>query len=433
MDAIVAIVTLGALVGLLAMGLWVSLALLAVAALSVTLFTHVPMGQLMASAGWSSTASYPLTALPLFIWMGEILTRSRLSAYLFDGLAPWLRRLPGGLVHVNVIGCGVFAAVSGSSAATCATVGRMSVPELKRRGYDESLIFGTLAGSATLGLLIPPSIILIVYGVSAEQSIARLFIAGVVPGLMLIGLFMGYVMIRATLSPGLVPAPEPAIPFAQKLRLSRRLIPVVALIVGVIGSIYAGLASPTDAAAIGILLSLIVVGLSGDLTWKTFRDGLYGAVRTNCMIGLIVAAASFLTAAMGFIGLPANLASWIGEMGLSASALIAALTLVFIFLGCLLDGVSIVILTTAIILPMVQAAGIDPLWFGIYLVVTVEMSQITPPVGFNLFVIQGMTGANILRIARAAFPFFLLMLVAILLLVLFPGLATWLPDAMLGS
>lgn len=432
MELAVTVTVVGALFVLLAMGLWVAVSLLVVAGLSLVMFSNAPAGQLLATSGWSSIASYPLTALPLFIWMGEILTRSRLSSDLFTGLAPWLRRMPGGLVHANILGCGLFAAVSGSSAATCATVGRMAIPELRKRGYDDGLILGTLAGSATLGLLIPPSIILIVYGVAAEQSIARLFIAGFFPGLMLIALFTSYVVVRSLLDPRLAPQAEARLPFIEKLRRTRRLIPVALLIAGVIGAIYGGIASPTDAAAVGIALSLVFVWASGDLNWVVFRDGLFGATRTTCMIAFIVAGASFLSAAMGFVGLPRNLATWIGELGLSPHALIAALTVFFIIIGCILDGISIVILTTAIMLPMITAAGIDPIWFGIFLVIAVEMSQITPPVGFNLFVIQGMTGVNIFRIAKASLPFFFLMLFAIMLLVIFPGIATWLPQTMMS-
>jgi C4-dicarboxylate transporter, DctM subunit len=432
MEALITVTVLGALFGLLALGVWVAVTLIIVGGLAVILFTSVPIGQILATAGWSSTASYPLTALPLFIWMGEILTRSRLSEDLFTGLAPWVRRLPGGLAHVNIFGCGLFAAVSGSSAATCATVGRMTVPELRQRGFDDSFILGPLAGSATLGLLIPPSIILIVYGVAAEQSIVRLFIAGVVPGLLLIVLFMTYVIVRALLRPDLVPAAEAPIPLRERLKRSRRLMPVGLMIVGVLGAIYGGLASPTDAAAVGIALSLIFVWATGDLDWPTFRGGLIGATRTTCMIIFIVAGASFLTAAMGFIGLPRNLATWIGELGLSPYALIAALTVFFILIGCILDGVSIVILTTAIMMPMVYAAGLDPIWFGIFLVIAVEMSLVTPPVGFNLFVIQSITGVDIFRIALAALPFFLIMLGFIVILTLFPALATWLPQTMMA-
>ena len=320
-----------------------------------------------------------------------------------------MNRLPGRLLHVNIFGCGIFAAVSGSSAATAATIGKLSIPELSERKYPESLILGTLAGSATLGLLIPPSIILIVYGVATEQSIARLFVAGVLPGILLVTLFVGYVIVWSMINADKLPPADPPIPFREKLRRSRRLIPVMLLIAGVIGSIYAGIASPTDAAAVGVVLALILSWSSASLTRQTFADGLMGATKTSAMIAFILAGAAFLTVSMGFTGIPRMLAGWIGALHLSPYALLAALTVFFVILGCFLDGISVVVLTTSVILPMVEQAGIDPLWFGIYVVIVVEMSQITPPVGFNLFVIQSLTGRNILQVAKAALPFFLLL------------------------
>lgn len=418
------------LLGLLASGVWVAVSLLVVALAGLSLFSNAPTGLVMATTLWGHSHSWPLAALPLFILMGEILLRSRLSQDMFTGLAPWLGRAPGRLLHVNVLGCAIFAAVSGSSAATAATIGRMSVPELTRRGYPESLILGTLAGSATLGFLIPPSVILIVYGVATEQSIARLFIAGILPGLMLVALFGGYVAVRAWMNPALIPAEEARFTFAQKLRASRSLLPVILLIGGVIGTIYTGVASPTDAAAVGVLFSLVLAVATGSFTRRDFVDALLSAMRTSAMIAFILLGAAVLSVAMGFTGIPRNLAAWIGTFGLSPYALLAVLTVFFIVLGCFLDGISVVVLTTSIILPMVQAAGIDPLWFGIYLVLVVEMSQITPPVGFNLFVIQALTGSNILRIARAALPFFGLLLLAVLLITVFPGIVTFLPSAM---
>jgi len=418
------------LLTLLAAGLWVAMALLMMALTALFFFSNAPQGLVLATTLWGNSHSWPLAALPLFILMGEILLRSRLSQDMFSGLAPWLTRAPGRLLHVNVLGCAIFAAVSGSSAATAATIGRMSVPELTKRGYPESMILGTLAGSATLGLLIPPSIILIVYGVATEQSIARLFIAGVLPGLMLVGLFGGYVVVWALLNPGKIPIENIQLSLGDKLRASRRLIPVMLLIGGVIGTIYTGVASPTDAAAIGVVLATILAVASGSFSRAAFVEALYSATRTSCMIAFILMGAAFLSIAMGFTGIPRNLAAWIGTFNLSPYALLAVLTVFFIVLGCFLDGISVVVLTTSIILPMVEAVGIDPLWFGIYLVLVVEMSQITPPVGFNLFVIQGLTGINILRVARAALPFFALLLLGTLLITLFPAIVTFLPNAM---
>lgn len=428
-DPFVALVLLAVLIGLLALGVWVAVALIVVALVAIVFFSNAPAGLVMATTLWGHSHSWALAALPLFILMGEILLRSRLSQDMFSGIAPWIGRFPGRLLHVNILGCAIFAAVSGSSAATAATIGRMSVPELKERGYPESMILGTLAGSATLGLLIPPSIILIVYGVATEQSIARLFVAGILPGAMLVGLFALYVAAYARTRPERIPQ-EPGHSWGEKFYAARRLIPVALLIAGVIGSIYTGIASPTDAAALGVVLATVLAFASGSFGWAEFREALMAATRTSCMIAFILVAAAFLSISMGFTGLPRNLAAWIGSLELSQGALLAALTLFFVVLGCFLDGISVVVLTTSIIMPMVSAAGIDPLWFGIYLVIVVEMSQITPPVGFNLFVIQGLTGIDILRVAKAALPFFFLLVLGVVLITVFPGIVTWLPGLM---
>ncbi len=419
-----------AMFALLASGIWVAFSLLATGIVGMALFTQAPLGSVLATTSWGSGNSWALAALPLFIWMGEILFRSRLSEDLFAGLSPWMTRLPGQLLHVNILGCGVFAAVSGSSAATAATIGKMSMPELARRGYDERMAIGTLAGSGTLGLLIPPSIILIVYGVATEESIARLFIAGVFPGIMLMALFMGYVMAWALLNPKRMPAREAGVSWSERIVGLKRLLPVILLISGVVASIYLGIASPTDAAAVGVLLSLVLSRWSGTLSRASFVDSLMAATRMSCMIAFILAGAAFLTVAMGFTGIPRQLAQWIGTMNLSPTMLIVALTVFFIVLGCFLDGISVVVLTTSVILPMVEQAGIDRIWFGIYIVLVVEMAQITPPVGFNLFVLQGLTGKDILAIGRAAIPFFCMMVIAVAIIWIFPEVVTWLPSKM---
>jgi tripartite ATP-independent transporter DctM subunit len=367
----------------------------------------------------------------MFIWMGEILYRTKLSDDMFEGLAPWVQKLPGRLLHVNVIGCAIFAAVSGSSAATCATIGRIALPELLKRGYDEKMAIGALAGSGTLGLLIPPSIIMIVYATATDQSIARLFIAGVIPGIMLAGLFMGFIVVWALLNKQRMPPPEPHVPLRARIKASRRLIPVSLLILGVIGSIYGGLASATEAAVVGVFLSLALSWWSGTLTLQGFRDALLGATRTSCMIAFILAGAAFLTAAMGFTGIPIALAEWIGGFKLAPWALLSVLTAFYIVLGCFLDGISMVVLTTSIIIPLVEKSGFNLIWFGIYVVLVVEMAQITPPVGFNLYVLQGMTGRNIFTIGAYALPLFFLMCVAVVLVAMFPGIALWLPSTML--
>lgn len=412
-------------------GVWIALALAACGLAAVLTKVATPPGQVLATSMWAASNSWDLTALPMFIWMGEILYRTRLSEDMFEGLAPWVQKLPGRLLHVNVVGCAIFAAVSGSSAATCATIGRIALPQLLKRGYDQRMAIGTLAGSGTLGLLIPPSIIMIVYATATDQSIARLFIAGVVPGIVLAGLFMGFIVLWALFNRERMPPPDPATSFAGRIAASRRLVPVVLLIAGVIGSIYGGLASATEAAVVGVFLSLALSWGMGTLDWGSFRDALLGATKTSCMIAFILAGAAFLTAAMGFTGIPRALAEWITSFNLSQWQLLVALTIFYIILGCFLDGISMVVLTTSIIMPLVAKAGFDLIWFGIYIVLVVEMAQITPPVGFNLYVLQGMTGRDIFTIGSYALPLFVLMCIAVALLVLFPGLALWLPSTML--
>ncbi|MFO1246208.1 MAG: TRAP transporter large permease subunit [Ramlibacter sp.] len=416
---------------ILGSGVWIGLTLSGVAWIGMQLFSSRPAGDAMAVTIWGSSSSWTLTALPLFVWMGEILFRTRLSNDMFKGLAPWVQSLPGRLLHTNVVGCTIFAAVSGSSAATCATIGKMTLPELKRRGYPDDIVIGTLAGAGTLGLLIPPSIIMIVYGVTAEVSISRLFIAGVLPGLLLAALFSGYIALWALANPGKVPVADRTFTFMEKLAESRSLIPVVLLITAVLGSIYSGIATATEAAAVGVVGSLIISAVQGSMNWSTFKDSLMGATRLYCMIALILAGAAFLTLSMGYIGLPRHLAEWIASLGLSQAQLIAALAVFYIILGCFLDGISMVVLTMGVIMPTVAKAGIDPIWFGIFIVLVVEMAQITPPVGFNLFVLQGMTGRDLTWIAKVTLPMFFLMCLAIALIYIFPGIVTWLPQQMM--
>ncbi|MGY2463990.1 TRAP transporter large permease [Vreelandella sulfidaeris] len=430
---LLSLATIFTLVLLLGSGVWIAFALIGTAWIALEFFSSFSPASILASDFWGASYGWDLTALPMFIWMGEILFRSGLADNMFRGLSPWLNRLPGRLLHTNIIGSGMFAAVCGSSAATCATVGKMTLPELERRGYDSNMAIGTLASASTLGLLIPPSIVLIVYGVVTEQSISRLFMAGIGPGLMILALFMSYLIVWALLKgnrEGLTGEDESGMSFGEKLRNTWSLMPILLLIGGIIFSIYGGLASPTEAAAVGVVLSIVIARFNGHFDRAIFKSSLFAAVRTACMIAFIIAGASFLTSAMGFTQVPMKLAQAIGEMGLSPTMLLIALTLLLLVMGCFLDGISLILLVTAIIMPLVSAAGFDLIWFGIYLVIVVEMSQITPPVGFNLFVIQGLTGKDILTITRATLPFFLLMLLAIALMHIFPGIALYLPEAM---
>jgi tripartite ATP-independent transporter DctM subunit len=414
-------------------GIWVALSMIGVSAIGMMLFTSRPVGDAMATTIWGTSSSWTLTALPLFVWMGEILFRTKLSENLFRGLSPWMQKLPGGLIHVNVVGCALFAAISGSSAATVATVGKMSIPELRKRNYPERILLGSLAGSGTLGLLIPPSIILIIYGVAVQESIAKLFIAGVIPGIMIAFIFMSYVVIWSLINKKDMPKILEDYTFFEKIKSSKQLLPVILLIFAVIGSIYTGIATATEAASLGVVGALVLSYFQKSLTLDTFKSSLLGATKTSCMIAFILAGSTFLSLAMGFTGLPRNLAVWIESMELSPYVLIFVLMIFYIILGMFLDGISAVVLTMAIIEPMIRQAGFDMIWFGIFLVIVVEMAQITPPVGFNLFVLQGMANKDMGYIARSAFPLFLLMVLAVVLVVIFPEIALWMPEQMIKN
>jgi C4-dicarboxylate transporter, DctM subunit len=412
-------------------GVWIGLSLLTIAALSITFIAGQSAGPSMATTIWSSTSSWMLTALPMFVWMGDILFRTKLSEDLFKGLAPLMGRWPGGLLHTNVMGCTIFGSVSGSSAATLSTVAQMTIPELKKRNYPDWLIVSTLAGPATLGLLIPPSIMMVVYGVMTNESISAINIAGIIPGFVLAGLFTLYVVIRTKAMTDFRPTEEPATTWREKLYASRRLIPVNILLVIVLGSMFAGLATATEAAALGVAGALALAWWQETLTWENFRDSLMGATRTTAMITLILAASAALSLAMGFTGIPNQLAAWVATLELSPFMLLMALLMMYIILGCFLDGISCIALTIAIVEPMVRQAGIDMVWFGIFVIIVVEMAQITPPVGFNLFVLQSLTGHSMFKIARWSAPMFAIMVAMIFIMIAFPELATWLPSKML--
>jgi tripartite ATP-independent transporter DctM subunit len=418
---------------LLAGGLWIAMAMSVVAYAGLQFFTTSPPEVNLFQSFWGASASWTLAALPLFVWMGEILFRTKLSEEMFEGLAPWLGWLPGRLMHVNILGCGIFAAVSGSSAATCATIGKVALPELKRRVYDERMSLGSLCGAGTLGLLIPPSIIMIVYAVAAEVSILKMFIAGVIPGIVLIALFSGCIAVWALMNPGKTPTAVEKLSLLERVHRARNLIPCILLIVFVMTSMFTGWATATEAAAFGVLGSLVIAWWSGTLTWDNFRSSLMGATGLSCMILFILAGAAFMSSCMAFTGIPRALAEWVASLNVSRYGLLAALTVIYLLLGMVIDGISMIVLTMTIVLPMVQAAGIDLIWFGIFIVILVEIAQITPPVGFNLFVLQTMSGRDINYVARASLPFFFMMMIALAIVIVFPGLSTWLPDAVIGA
>jgi C4-dicarboxylate transporter, DctM subunit len=423
----VAAILFGLLAVLLAFGVWIGIALFIIGFAAILLVTNVPIGPVLATTVWASSASWSLAALPLFIWMGEILFRTRLSEQMFLGLAPWLNWLPGRLLHVNVVGCGIFAAVSGSSAATCATVGKIALPELKKRGYDEQMSLGSLAGSGTLGLLIPPSIPMVVYAIAANVSVIQVFLAGFLPGLLVMALYSGYILVWSLLNPDKSPRPEPRTSFGFKLRQSAKLLPVFLLIAFIFSALIFGWATATECAAWGVTGALLLAWWSGTLTWKTFVESVLSATRLTVTIMIILAGAAFTTAAMAYTGIPAALASWVESLQLSPYVLIAALTLMYILLGCLIDGISMIVLTTVVVLPMIKQAGFDLIWFGVFLIILVEMAQITPPVGFNLFVLQNMSGRDSFAVAKAALPFFFLLVTAVAIITAFPDIALFVP------
>ena len=429
----IALLLSGLLIFLLAGGMWIAVALGLVAWVGVAFFTRTKPEINIVTSLWNSGSALQLASLPLFIWMGEILYRTKLSEQMFAGLSPWLNWLPGRLMHVNVLGCGIFGAVSGSSAATTATIAKIALPELKKRGYHEDTALGSLSGAGTLGILIPPSITMVVYAVAADVSIVRIFLAGFIPGFLLMALFSGYIIVWSMMNPKLTPPADPPTSFAVKLAASRQLIPVLLLTFLVFYVLIAGLATANEAAAYGVLGSLALAATSGSLTWKNFWESVNGATRLSCMIMFILGAAAFLSVTMGFTGIPKALAEWVAGMNLSPYTLMAMLTLIYVLLGTALDGVSMIVLTTSIVIPMVQKAGFDPVWFGIFIVLLVEIAEVTPPVGFNLFVLQNMSGKDSMTVARASLPFFFLMVAAVGLIVVFPGIVTWLPQVVMGK
>ena len=421
-----------ALLVLLFAGVWIAMALAIVGWIGQQFFTTTQPGKNLFSAFWESNASWELAALPLFIWMGEILFRTRLSEDMFDGLSPWLNKVPGRLMHTTILGCGIFGSVSGSSAATCATISKVALPELMRRGYNESLALGSLATAGTLGIHIPPSITMVVYAVASDVSIIRLFLAGFLPGLLLMILFSGYIAWWSYKHSDQVPPAEAPMTFIEKLYQSRRLIPCALLVIMICWVIVAGYATATESAAYGVFGSLILAMSTRSLTFRNFWEGLLATSKTSCMIMFILAGAAFLTKTMAFTGIPAALAQQVAAMQLSPLGLIAILTLVYLLLGTALDGISMIVLTSAVVLPMVQQAGFDLIWFGIFIVLLVEIAEVTPPVGFNLFVLQNMTGKDSNVIAKAALPFFGLLVLAVIIITIFPEIVMWLPDVVMG-
>lgn len=413
-------------------GVWIAMTLAIVGWVGQAFFTNTLPGKNLFSSFWETSSSWELAALPMFIWMGEILYRTKLSEQMFDGLSPWLSKVPGRLMHTTILSCGIFGSVSGSSAATCATIAKVALPELEKRGYDRNIALGSLAAAGGLGILIPPSITMVVYAVAADASVIRLFLAGFLPGFLLMGLFSGYIIWWSLRNPDKVPPAEAPTTFMEKMRRSGSLIPCGLLIVFIVWVLVAGIATATECAAYGVLGSLAIAAAGRSLTWENFWQGLVSATRVSCMIMFILAGAAFLTKTMAFTGIPRELAEVVHAMNLSPFGLIGVLVLVYLILGTALDGISMIVLTSAVVLPMIQKAGFDLVWFGIFIIMLIEIAEITPPVGFNLFVLQNMTGIDSNRIATVTLPFFGCLLLGIGLITVFPSIVTILPDMMMG-
>ena len=410
--------------------LWIGIALFLVGLGSFLLFTELPFGTILANTAWNNTSGSAMMALPMFVWMGEILFRSRISQNLFKGLTPWMDRIPGRLLHVNILACTFFAAVSGSSAATTATVGKITVPELDKRGYNRALASGSLAGAGTLGFLIPPSMMMLVYGIIGDVSIGKLFIAGIIPGFLLAALFSGYIALRCLITPSLAPAGSDRHSWRERLRAIPEILPVLILILAVLGSLYTDWATPTEEGTVGVVGAMVFALFTRSLGWQVFRESLMGAIKTSAMIMLIIMGASYLSVVVGYLGITRELTLLVTEMGLSPYMLILILCLLYLLLGCLVDGFSMIVMTTPIVLPLVTAAGFDTVWFGIFLVLVIELAQITPPVGFNLFVISSLNQDDIFVIAKQSLPFFAIMLMATALITVFPQIVLFLPNLM---
>ena len=438
---VLSVVLIGIMFFFLLSSVWIGAALMLTGIAGMFLFEHnLPpaislfqkAGDLLAGSMYDSMNSWSLAALPMFILMGEILYHSSISTRLLNGLMPWLAKVPGRLLHVNVAACSLFAAVSGSSAATTATVGKITLGELKSRGYSKKLAIGSLAGSGTLGFLIPPSLIMIIYGVLSDVSIGKLFIAGILPGLLLATSYSFYIMIVSTIDKTTVPQTQETFTNMDRLNSLKDLAPIFSLIFLVMGSIYGGFATPTEAAALGVVGAISLALFFKSFNWTIFKESLFNAVKTTVMISFIIIGAGFLSQVVGFLGIARAISEFIGGLGLSPYMLILVIGLMYIVLGMILDGISIVVMTLPIVLPIIVMAGFDPLWFGIFLVFMVELSQITPPVGFSLFVIQSISGEKISYILKATFPFFIIMILIVMVVTIFPEIATYLPTKMVG-
>jgi len=425
------ILIFGALLLFLLSGVWIGVGIGMVGVITMLTFTRYPVGKMVASLSMGSLNSFVLVCLPGFILMGEILFRSGASKDLYSSISPWVARIPGKLLHSNIISCTLFAALSGSSAATAATIGTVAVPELKRLGYQPGMVAGSLAGAGTLGLLIPPSIALIVYGVITNNSIGQLYMAGFFPGFMLALLFVLYIVIFALLRPNLVPQDDLSYTWKDRFLGLIKILPTAGLIFLVLGLIYLGVSTPTEAAMIGVAGAVLTSVFYRTFTIKMIRESMMGTIRTSCMLFLIMMMATILSSTVAYLKIPTGLARIVTEAGLSPGVLFIMVSILYIALGCFFDGMSIMLLTLPIIYPlMVSQMQFNPIWFGVILTILIEVAQVTPPVGFNLYVIQHVSGQPITTVARYSLPFMAILILGVVLLYFFPEIALYLPRRM---
>ncbi len=410
----------------------VSVAILAVGGVGGYLAYGMPLVETMGGVIWGTLNNPVMTAIPLFMLLGELLLRGGIADKMFDALAVWLGRLPGGLLHSNIATCALFSATSGSSVATAATVGTIALPALEEKQYPVQPSLGTLAAGGTLGILIPPSVNLLVYGSLANVSVGQLFLAGVIPGLILTLLFMLYVALRYP-NAGRNDAVL-TVSFAEKRRLLKHLVPPGVIFGIVMGAIYGGWATPTESAALGVVVAFFFVWRSGKLNWQLLENCFIQSARTSGMVILVIVCALLLNVTLSLTGGTQAITKWITELGLSATSLLLLLVVFYVLLGMFMDAMSMLVLTVPIAIPMVTVLGIDPVWFGVFIVVMCEIGLITPPVGMNLFVVQGVRkGGDFNDVVRGAMPFVLIMLLFAGLLILLPQLALYLPTLSLGA
>lgn len=427
---ILALILVASMAFMLVIGQWTAFALGLVGVLILYLSKGTLALVSISSVVWNTSSSYILIAVPLFLLMGEVILRGGISGHFYRGVATLLGSTPGGLLHANIVACAIFSAISGSSVATAAAVGTVAIPEMTRRGYDPRSVFGSLAAGGTLGILIPPSIIMILYGALVEESIAKLFMAGVFPGIAMAGLFMVFIAGRVMLEPHLVPGREAVeLSWAEWFRRTFHVLPVFVLLLVVLGGIYTGLTTPTEAAAVGAAGAAVLAAAYRGLNLSVLREALLSSVKTTCMVIFIIIGAQILSTALTFSGITRELSAWIVSLAFSKWMLFAVLVLLYIVLGFFVDGISMIYVTLPVLFPVIVAAGFDVIWFGVVLTILVELGQITPPVGLNLFTIQAISGGRpFSEVVLGSVPYAFIMLMMILLLVIFPGLALWLPS-----